>query len=47
MHVPHLKLGQTAAEMMLARLSDEPGDMCRDIGFRLIPGSTVRHSETG
>lgn len=47
MHVPHLKLGQTAAEMMLARLSDEPGPMCRDIGFRLIPGSTVRHSEAG
>jgi len=42
MHVPHLKLGQAAAEMMLARLSDEPGPTCKDIGFRLIPGSTVR-----
>ena len=42
MHVPHLKLGQAAAEMMLARLSDEPVETCRDIGFRLIPGSTVR-----
>lgn len=41
MHVPHLKLGQAAAEMMLARLSDEPVETCRDIGFRLIPGSTV------
>ena len=42
MHVPHLKLGQAAAEMMLARLSDEPVTPVRDIGFRLIPGSTVR-----
>ncbi len=42
MHVPHLKLGQAAAEMMLARLSDEPTAPFRDIGFRLIPGSTVR-----
>ncbi|MEM7299492.1 MAG: LacI family DNA-binding transcriptional regulator [Pseudomonadota bacterium] len=41
MHVPHLKLGQAAAEMMLARLSDEPVEVFRDIGFRLIPGSTV------
>ncbi len=41
MHVPHLKLGQAAAEMMLARLSDEPVPSCRDIEFRLIPGSTV------
>ena len=42
MHVPNLKLGQAAAEMMLARLSDEPVPNCRDIGFRLIPGSTVK-----
>ena len=42
MHVPHLKLGQAAAEMMIARLSDEPVETCRDIGFRLIPGSTVK-----
>ena len=42
MHVSHLKLGQAAAEMMMARLSDEPVETCRDIGFRLIPGSTVR-----
>ncbi|MCV3271320.1 LacI family DNA-binding transcriptional regulator [Roseobacter sinensis] len=45
-HVPHLKLGQVAAEMMLARLSDEPVEACRDIGFRLIPGSTVKSAET-
>ncbi len=42
MHVPHLKLGQTAAEMMLARLQGEPIEACRDVGFKLIPGSTVR-----
>ena len=42
MHVPHLRLGAAAAEMMIARLSGEPVETCRDIGFRLIPGSTVR-----
>ena len=45
MHVPHLKLGQAAAEMMLARLSNEPVSACRDIGFRLLPGTTVRRAE--
>ncbi|MCL6282476.1 LacI family DNA-binding transcriptional regulator [Ruegeria sp. 2012CJ41-6] len=44
MHVPHLKLGQAAAEMMIGRLSDEPVEPCRDIGFRLIPGTTVRNA---
>jgi len=43
MHVPHLKLGQAAAEMMIARLSAEPVADMRDIGFKLIPGSTVRN----
>ena len=43
-HVPHLKLGQRAAEMMLARLADEPTPNAFDIGFRLIPGSTVANS---
>ena len=43
MHVPHLKLGQAAAEMMIARLSDEPVTNVHDIGFRLIPGATVRN----
>jgi len=43
-HVPHLKLGQVAAEKMMARLTDEPVTACTDIGFRLIPGSTVRPS---
>ncbi len=43
-HVSHLKLGQRAAEVMMARLSEEPVTNCHDIGFRLIPGSTVRNS---
>ncbi len=41
-HVPHLKIGQTAAAMMIARLSGEPVRPCTDVGFHLIPGSTVR-----
>ncbi|MEM9250199.1 MAG: LacI family DNA-binding transcriptional regulator [Pseudomonadota bacterium] len=45
MHVPHLKLGQAAAEMMLARLQGEPAQATRDIGFTLIPGSTVRRKD--
>ena len=43
MNVPHLKLGRTAAEMMMSRLSGEPTPLVRDIGFSLIPGSTVRN----
>ncbi len=43
-HVSHLRLGQKAAEMMMARLTDEPVSTCFDIGFRLIPGSTVRNN---
>jgi LacI family gluconate utilization system Gnt-I transcriptional repressor len=45
MHVPHLKLGQAAAEMMMSRLSGEPVHHVRDIGFKLIPGSTVRNMQ--
>lgn len=45
MHVLHLKLGQVAAEMMLSRLSGEPTPHVQDIGFSLIPGSTVRNSQ--
>lgn len=45
MHVPHLKLGQVAAEMMMSRLSGEPTTHVRDIGFSLIPGSTVRNTQ--
>ncbi|MEL6585167.1 MAG: LacI family DNA-binding transcriptional regulator [Pseudomonadota bacterium] len=46
-HISHLKLGQSAAEMMLARLSGEPVPKCLDIGFTLIPGSTVRNPDRG
>ena len=46
MHVSHLKLGQAAAEMMIGRLSGEPVPNCRDIGFHLIPGQTVRQDIT-
>ena len=42
MHVSHLKLGKVAAEMMIARISGEPVETACDVGFRLIPGSTVR-----
>ena len=45
MHVPHLKLGQAAAEMMISRLSGEPMTNVRDIGFSLIPGSTVLNTD--
>jgi len=41
-HVSHLKIGQIAAEMMIARLSGEPVKPFVDVGFHLIPGSTVR-----
>lgn len=41
-HVPHLKLGQAAAQAMVARLKGEPVEDSLDIGFRLIPGQTVR-----
>ena len=43
-HVSHLKIGQSAAEMMLARLNGEPIKTCNDIGFHLIPGSTVANA---
>ncbi|MEM1384703.1 MAG: substrate-binding domain-containing protein, partial [Pseudomonadota bacterium] len=41
-HVSHLKLGKVAAEMMVARISGEPVETAKDIGFRLVPGATVR-----
>lgn len=44
-HVPHLRLGQKAAEMMMGRLLNEPVPSSADVGFRLIPGSTVRQSK--
>jgi len=42
LHVSHLKLGQAAAEAMVARLSGEPHATARDIGFHLVPGTTTR-----
>lgn len=41
-HVSHLKLGKAAAEAMVARVSGEPINATTDIGFRLVPGATVR-----
>jgi len=40
--VPHLKIGQLAAEMVLAQINDQPMRPTHDMGFRLIPGTTVR-----
>lgn len=43
-HVPHLKLGQAAAEAMVGRLKGEAVPDSRDIGFSLVPGQTVKKS---
>lgn len=43
-HVSHLKIGQKAAEVMIARLSGEPVESIHDIGSYIIPGSTVKNS---
>ena len=43
-HVSHLKIGQKAAEVMIARLSGEPVESIHDVGSYLIPGSTVKNS---
>lgn len=40
-HVPHLKVGQKAADLMIARLAGEPVSSIHDLGTHLIPGSTV------
>ncbi|WP_306337892.1 LacI family DNA-binding transcriptional regulator [Cognatishimia activa] len=40
--VPHLRIGQIAAEMVLAQINGEPVKRAQDVGFNLIPGSTVR-----
>jgi len=40
-HVPHLKIGQSAAQALVGRLNDEPVKPCHDIGFHLVPGQTV------
>ncbi len=41
-HVPHLKLGQAAAQAMVARLKGEPVEDSLNIGFLLVPGQTVK-----
>ncbi|MEM1073720.1 MAG: LacI family DNA-binding transcriptional regulator [Pseudomonadota bacterium] len=45
LHVSHLKLGQAAAEAMVARISGEPHETARDIGFHLVPGTTTRKGD--
>ncbi|MBM7069028.1 LacI family DNA-binding transcriptional regulator [Actibacterium sp. 188UL27-1] len=40
-HVSHLKLGQVAAEVLLASLDGTPTQDVHDIGFRLVPGATT------
>lgn len=40
-HVGHLKLGQLAAEKLLARLNGDPVQDVTDVGFQIIPGETV------
>jgi len=45
--VPHLKIGQLAAEMVLAQINDEPVRATHDVGFKLIPGTTVRRPTAG
>jgi LacI family transcriptional regulator, gluconate utilization system Gnt-I transcriptional repressor len=39
--VPHLRIGQLSAEMVLARIHGTRVQPTRDVGFRLIPGTTV------
>ncbi|MEY8827226.1 LacI family DNA-binding transcriptional regulator [Sedimentitalea sp. XS_ASV28] len=45
--VPHLRIGQIAAEMVLSQINGEPLRRSHDVGFKLIPGSTVKMSENG
>ena len=40
--VPHLRIGQLAAEMVLAQIHGQPVRTTHDVGFKLIPGTTVR-----
>ena len=41
-HVPHIRLGQLAAQAMVARLSGEAVQHCQDVGFHLVPGRTTK-----
>lgn len=40
--IPLLKIGQVAAEMLLAQINGHAVETTRDVGFRLIPCTTVR-----
>lgn len=40
-HVPHLKMGQLAAENLLASISGDPVPDVTNISYRLVPGATV------
>jgi len=40
--VPHLKIGQLSAEMLLSQINGLPTQSTRDVGFHLIPGTTVQ-----
>lgn len=46
-HVPHLKLGQVAAEALVSRLNGEAVKTCVDVGFHLVPGRTVKSGSAG
>ena len=39
--VPHLKIGQIAAELVLAQINNQVIAPTQDVGFKLIPGTTV------
>ncbi len=39
--VPHLRIGQIAAEMVLARINNEETSSTYDVGFSMIPGATA------
>ena len=41
-HVSHIKLGQVAAASLIGRVKGELTETSVDIGYRLIPGATVR-----
>lgn len=43
--VPHLRIGQLSAEMLLSQINGLPTLPARDVGFHLIPGTTVRSSQ--
>lgn len=44
--VPHLKIGKIAAEMVLAHINDQVIAPTQDVGFKLIPGTTVSALES-